>query len=176
MTDWLTDAVRQRERLFVPSHDEVPKVPEPPFGTFGTSMEERLQRIRSRLKALAIDARADPAVVASLSASELLATDERCAIAESVHSGQGRLLAIAYLQCLADTAARKMGKVADGDTAGIICRRCGKVFVHPSVAAVLPVVGGWPRALGCPWCFVHLPKGVSLPRPTRPWAPTLGDS
>lgn len=50
------------------------------------------------------------------------------------------------------------------DTAPIYCERCGPVWVHPDVAAVLPVVDGWPRALGCPWCFIRKAGGY-VPRP-----------
>lgn len=70
----------------------------------------------------------------------------------------------AYLLALDDTATRQAGKVPVGDTAAIYCARCGPVFIHPDIAAVLPVVNGWPRALGCPWCFVHKAGGY-IPRP-----------
>ncbi|WP_139351459.1 hypothetical protein [Rhodanobacter sp. B05] len=74
-----------------------------------------------------------------------------------------RQLAV-YLQMLADTADRHAGRVPAGDTATIYCQRCGLVCVHPDIAKVLPVVDGWPRALGCPWCSVRK-AGGSIPRP-----------
>jgi len=70
----------------------------------------------------------------------------------------------AYLSMLADAANRHAGRVPEGDTAAMHCEQCGPVWIHPTIAAVLPVVDGWPRALGCPWCFVRRAGGVT-PRP-----------
>lgn len=64
----------------------------------------------------------------------------------------------------ADTANRHAGRVPPSDTAAIHCERCGPVWVHPTIAEVLPMVDGWPRALGCPWCFVRKTGGY-IPRP-----------
>lgn len=69
-----------------------------------------------------------------------------------------------YLLALDDTATRQAGKVPAGHDAAILCHRCGPVLVHPGMAAVLPVVNGWPRALGCPWCFIRK-AGGTIPRP-----------
>ncbi|MGP1609500.1 MAG: hypothetical protein ACTS5G_02255, partial [Burkholderiales bacterium] len=69
-----------------------------------------------------------------------------------------------FLHLLADTASRHAGRVLLDDTAALHCEQCGPVWVHPSIAAVLPVVDGWPRALGCPWCFVRKAGGY-VPRP-----------
>ena len=69
-----------------------------------------------------------------------------------------------YLAMLADTADRHAGRVPAGDTAAIHCEQCGSVWIHPTIAEVLPVVDGWPRALGCPWCFVRKAGGY-IPRP-----------
>lgn len=76
--------------------------------------------------------------------------------------GEGGLRA--FLLAAEDAAIRRAGKVPPGDTAAILCRHCGLVFVHPDIATVLPVVNGWPRALGCPWCFVRKAGGY-IPRP-----------
>ena len=70
----------------------------------------------------------------------------------------------AFLLALDDTATLQAGKVPAGETAAIHCARCGPVYVHPSIAAVLPVVDGWPRALGCPWCAIRKAGGY-IPRP-----------
>jgi hypothetical protein len=70
----------------------------------------------------------------------------------------------ALLSMLADDAERKAGRVPAGDTATILCERCGPVFLNPAIARVLPQVGGWPRALGCPWCFIRK-AGLYVPRP-----------
>lgn len=69
-----------------------------------------------------------------------------------------------YVRALATDAERMAGRVPPGDTAAVHCARCGSVWLHPSVAAVLPVVNGWPRALGCPWCHVRKARG-HIPRP-----------
>ena len=69
-----------------------------------------------------------------------------------------------FLHMLADTAERHAGRVPQTDTAAMYCQHCGPVWVHPDIASVLPVVGVWPRALGCPWCFVRKAGGV-IPRP-----------
>jgi len=73
-----------------------------------------------------------------------------------------RQLAV-HLSMLADTADRRAGRVPAGDTAPMHCEQCGPVWIHPSVAAVLPMVDGWPRGLGCPWCFVRKAGGY-IPR------------
>jgi len=70
-----------------------------------------------------------------------------------------------YLRGLGDAATRQAGKVPLTDTAAIHCAHCGPVFVHPSIAACLPVVTGRPRALGCPWCAIRK-AGGTIPRPT----------
>jgi hypothetical protein len=75
-----------------------------------------------------------------------------------------------YLRAAHDTATRQAGKVPAGDTAAISCVRCGPVFVHPAIAECLPVVDSWPRALGCPWCFICRVGGF-IPRP-----PVFGES
>ncbi len=70
----------------------------------------------------------------------------------------------AYLDMVRDTAGRHAGRVPLDDTAAMHCEGCGPVWIHPDIAAVLPVVDGWPRALGCPWCFVRK-AGDYIPRP-----------
>lgn len=69
-----------------------------------------------------------------------------------------------FLRMLVDTADRHAGRVPLDDTAAMFCKGCGPVWTHPDIAAVLPVVDGWPRALGCPWCFVRK-AGLYIPRP-----------
>lgn len=71
---------------------------------------------------------------------------------------------VTYLELLDDTATRWAGKVPSGHTAAILCRHCGPVYVHPSIAACLPVVAGWPRALGCSWCAIR-EAGSYVPHP-----------
>jgi hypothetical protein len=69
-----------------------------------------------------------------------------------------------FLHLLDDTANRHAGRVPLDDTAAMYCEHCGPVWTHPDIAIVLPVVDGWPRALGCPWCFVRKAGGY-IPRP-----------
>src|SRR5699024_7358710 len=64
-----------------------------------------------------------------------------------------------------DTADREAGRLPASYTAKALCRHCGPVWLAPGVAAVLPMVDGWPRALGCPWCHVTPPEGMCIPRP-----------
>ena len=68
------------------------------------------------------------------------------------------------LHMMADTADRNAGLVPAGDTAAMQCIHCGPVYIHPDIAAVLPVVDGLPRGLGCPWCFVRK-AGGTVPSP-----------
>jgi hypothetical protein len=70
----------------------------------------------------------------------------------------------AYVRALEADAERMAGRVPAGETAAILCVRCGPVWAHPDVAAVLPVVHDTARALGCPWCHVRK-AGKVIPRP-----------
>jgi hypothetical protein len=69
----------------------------------------------------------------------------------------------AYVLALRDSDLREQGQVPAGETCAVLCKHCGPVFVHPSVASVAPVVAEWPRVLGCPWCFVR--NRAAIPRP-----------
>lgn len=80
---------------------------------------------------------------------------------------------VAYLALLEDSATRWAGKRPVGHDAAVLCHHCGPVWVHPTVAAVLPIVGGWPRALGCPWCAIRK-AGAYIPRPPV-WCEDCGD-
>jgi hypothetical protein len=71
----------------------------------------------------------------------------------------------AFLSMLEESAERHAGRVPAGHTAAIHCAHCGPVWIHPDIAEVLPVVDGWPRALGCPWCFARKAGGY-IPRPS----------
>jgi len=71
----------------------------------------------------------------------------------------------AFLSMLEESAERHAGQVPAGHTAAVHCARCGPVWLHPDIADVLPVVDGWPRVLGCPWCFVRK-AGGTIPRPS----------
>lgn len=72
----------------------------------------------------------------------------------------------AYVSALADDAERRAGRVPQGDTAMLLCRSCGPVYVHPAIAAAMPSVAGIPRALGCPWCFIPKDGRMAIPRPS----------
>lgn len=85
----------------------------------------------------------------------------------------------AHLQVLEDTARREAGRLPRGHRGAIVCRHCGPVYVDNDVARVLPVINGWPTAIGCPWC--HVPNR-QFPRPTvqsvtcKHWQPGEGSS
>lgn len=116
------------------------------------SVGER-ERIRTALLALADGLGLDRALVHRLTSADV----------DACHGLPVEILR-AYLLALDDTATRWAGKVPEGETAAIYCERCGPVFTHPAVAAVLPVVNGWPRALGCRWCAIRKAGGY-VPRP-----------
>jgi len=110
-------------------------------------------RIRAALLALADGVGLDRAIVHRLTRADL--ADCVGFPAEALRS---------YLLALDDTATRQAGNVPSSDSAAMLCQHCGPVYVHPAIAACLPVVSGWPRALGCPWCFVRKAGGY-IPRP-----------
>lgn len=70
---------------------------------------------------------------------------------------------VIFLRQLVDTATRHSGRAPDCDIAPVHCHHCGPVWLDPALAAVLPVVAGWPQALGCPWC--HVRNRQTIPRP-----------
>jgi len=113
-----------------------------------TLLAGTLKPLRVHLLALAAAAGIDPDHVNRLHELDVSA----CAGLDS------RQLA-AYLDMVRDTADRRIGRVPLDDTAAMHCEHCGPVWIHPDIAAVLPVVDGWPRALGCPWCFVRKAGG-----------------
>lgn len=69
----------------------------------------------------------------------------------------------AYLRALHDSGLRERGKRPDAETVPAMCRSCGPVWLAPQVATVAPVIAGWPRVLGCPWC--HVKNRKAIPRP-----------
>ena len=73
-----------------------------------------------------------------------------------------------WLQTLAEDDAMRRGIRPRGYDAPAFCRRCGPVWLPHEQVALLDVVNGWPQVIGCPWCFVHLPEGQDIPRPTAP--------
>lgn len=125
-------------------------------GSDQISVEHSLPEIlaaRAQLIAVAHTAGIPPALVHAVPESDLVAYASL-----PVH------LVAGYLEALSDTVTRHAGHTPAGDTAPAFCLRCGPVWLHPGLAAALPVVGGWVRALGCPWCFVRK-AGGHVPRP-----------
>jgi hypothetical protein len=70
---------------------------------------------------------------------------------------------LAYVRVLRDAELRERGQRPDDETAPAFCTRCGPIWLHPSVAAVAPMVDGWARVLGCAWC--HVTDQCAIPRP-----------
>ena len=69
----------------------------------------------------------------------------------------------AYVRALRDSDLRERGKVPPDETAPAMCHSCGPIWIAPQVAAIAPVVDGWARVLGCPWC--HIKDRQVIPRP-----------
>ncbi len=124
-----------------------------------------LSGIRGHLLVLADAEGIDAGLVHALPESELTTTAEQCATAERESPGRGREFARQYLRMLATGAAMRAGSLPPGFDTPALCRHCGPVWLPRSQVAMLDVVNGWPRAYGCPWCFVHLPEGHRIPRP-----------
>lgn len=139
----------------------VPAVPKVPIGKSNGVVEtaktpHAAEATRTRLLDLAASAYMDAAPVRALSESFL----QDCG-----GMADGALRAL--LSMLGDDADRRAGRVPKGDTAAALCQHCGPVWLHPTIVAVLPVVDGTPRALGCPWCFIRK-AGLYVPRPPMP--------
>jgi hypothetical protein len=122
-------------------------------------------KVRARLLVLAEAEGIDTELVRALPESELTTTGEQCAAVESESPGRGRELALQYLRLLATDAAMRAGRLPPDFDTPAMCRHCGPVWLPRSQVAMLDVVNGWPRALGCPWCFIH-PQGIRIPRPS----------
>lgn len=76
--------------------------------------------------------------------------------AECEHlSGCTDATVLAYALALADSAARRAGRVPEGWTAVGDCSACGRVWLWPGVPAAV---------LACPWCFERA-AGNAFPRP-----------
>ena len=69
----------------------------------------------------------------------------------------------AYVLMLSESADREDGRCPRDETAPALCRHCGPIWIAPEVAAMAPIVDGWARVLGCPWC--HVKNRKPLPRP-----------
>lgn len=119
-----------------------------------TGAADALKTERARLLALADAEWIDAAHVHRLHDADL---------AECVALGLDDGQRVTFLRMLDDTASRHAGRAPLDDTAAIYCKHCGPVWSHPDIAACLPVVAGWPRALGCPWC--HVRNRQAMPRP-----------
>lgn len=108
--------------------------------------------IRDRLLMLAEREVIDPAAICDLAGPDF----DGCA-------GLSDATLIAYLRALRDSAQRELGQCPSDETAVALCRSCGPIWIAPEVASVAPVVQGWPRVLGCPWC--HVNNRQAIPRP-----------
>lgn len=143
------------------SDGSLTKLTEPPFVGFVSRQHGRLRpnrgtepnTLRAELLALVAAVGLDPALVYRLSPGDLRA----CV-------GLPDAALRAYIRALHTDAERMAGRVPPDETAAGVCVRCGPVWLAPEVAAVLPVVNGLPRALGCAWCHVRK-AGRHIPRP-----------
>lgn len=138
----------------------VPTVPEP-LGTTPAFAAQRVPTVPSvpTAKSNGVNEaeHAPPAAAVTHTACEVeLAVSSRLGVADEAMPD--------YPEISDDNTVRRAGKVPTSDAAPIHCIRCGPVWAHPSVAAALPMVDGWPRALGCPWCLVRKAGGY-IPRP-----------
>lgn len=161
--DWTARLAERRIEIAECPDGEPPELTKGACVSFGSDPDGSFEKIAeptaipaavySRLVRLAESEGRDPALVDRIPVSDLPACAELSDKA-----------ARALLSMLSDDADRGAGRVPTGHTAAILCRSCGPVFLHPSIAAVLPVVDGWPRALGCPWCLIRV-RGIAIPRP-----------
>lgn len=111
------------------------------------------EAMRARLRTLADENGIDASAIATLSSGDL----SQC-------SGLPEYALCSYLRMAAEDTRREAGDVPSDETARMLCARCGPVWTSPDVAAVLPRVDGWPRALGCPWCHLRR-NGNAFSRP-----------
>jgi hypothetical protein len=114
--------------------------------------EARFDGIRTRLLVLARAERVDATVICALADADIAACD-----------GLPVETLRAYVRALHDTDLRERGQRPDDETARALCEHCGPVWIAPEVAAVAPMVDGWPRVIGCPWC--HVRNRQTIPRP-----------
>jgi hypothetical protein len=89
--------------------------------------QPHLPTFRAHLRDLAEAGGRDPALIDGLPVAGL-----------PEYAGMDDAQLSALLSMLSDDADREAGRVPTGDTAAILCRSCGPVWVHPSVASVLP--------------------------------------
>ncbi len=151
-----------RKRAGLPAISAIAAIPSQPLGIESQESQESqrdssqhpLSTLRQHLLTLVERHGGDPALIHRLH-------DQDIAGCLGLDEAQLRT----YLAMLEATAMRWAGRVPLDHTAAILCQGCGPVWVPPTVAAVLPVVRGWPRALGCPWCLVRK-TGSDVPRPS----------
>lgn len=112
----------------------------------------RPEDIRERLLAIARYEFLDDELITSLRKSDIMECE-----------GLPHDVLLAYVLTLADADLRERGKCPRDETAPALCRHCGPIWIAPEVAAMAPIVDGWARVLGCPWC--HVKNRKPLPRP-----------
>ena len=122
-------------------------------GSFVARVAQDSDVLRARLLALAEVERIDAGLVRKLPNGD---------VAEC--SGLPDETLVAYLRALRDDDLREKGKRIADETAPALCVRCGPIWTAPEVASAAPVVDGWPRVLGCPWC--HVANRRAIPRPS----------
>lgn len=188
--DWTARLAKRREVFSEWPHDPVPEVTKGGYGTFGTAPDGHSENIAPDSDGLCVETpeaerpQASPAatdsttmraelleaarpeginrdIIHALPDIELQATVEQLAQCPAdTRDGVVR----AYIRALRDTAEQDAGRVPPGPHAMALCRHCGAVWIASDVVAVLPVVEGVARCLGCPWCHVRIAGGY-IPRP-----------
>lgn len=118
--------------------------------------------VRARLLAVAAAEYLDAGLVRALPESELVAIAEQLA---DYDVDTLREALRVYLRTLAEDAAMRAGKLPPAYNTPAMCRHCGPVWLPRAQATLLDVADGWPTTWGCPWCFIHTPRGVRIPRP-----------
>jgi hypothetical protein len=108
--------------------------------------------LRAKLEGMAYAEGVDPRLVRNLPDDDIAA----CA-------GLDDEVLIVYVRALRDTDLRERGKRPDDETAVALCQFCGPVWAHPAIVAVAPILDGWPRVLGCPWCHVRNRRAMARP-------------
>jgi len=152
--DWHNRLAERRKKFENVPNDQLPKLTKPSSVSFVSDLPNHLQNIsgtapekmQTRLRAMAADARVRLAIVERLPADELTACAD-CTDTEL----RG------YLRALKYGATMDSGQCPPDYVEPATCAGCGPVWLWP---------GAPDRVLACPWCF-RRKAGKPVPRPPR---------